>query len=81
MPRSDSKPVSGPPRRDKVFDLALAAVSRRSDPVSTVKLSDANAKGVVQIDVSVSNPNPQAAADLACGLYDTLRAKYPRAEK
>jgi capsular polysaccharide biosynthesis protein len=60
-------------------DVALALATRRSEPTSTVKISDANAKGHVQIDVAVSDPDPKQAAKIAGDLYDVLRAKYPRA--
>lgn len=58
-------------------DVALALATRRSDPVSKVSLS-LNAKGDVQIEVDVTDPDPKVAADQASKLFDVLRAKYPR---
>jgi hypothetical protein len=68
-----------PPRRQHptVSDVALALATRRSDPASKVSLS-LNAKGDVQIDVDVTDPDPKVAADAASRLFDVLRAKYPR---
>ena len=62
---------------ERLYEVALALASRRSDPVSKVELS-LNAKGDVQIAVDVSDPDPKAAADKASKLFDVLRAKYPR---
>src|SRR5947209_7792217 len=42
-------------------DVALALATRRSDPLSKVSLS-LNAKGDVQIEVDVTDPDPKAAA-------------------
>ena len=65
--------------RPSVSDIALAAVTKRpSDPLTKVTLTDANAKGVVQITVDVNHVEPDQAAKLAGSLYDVLRAKYPR---
>lgn len=58
-------------------DVALALATRRSDPTSKVSLS-LNAKGDVQIEVDVTDPDPKVAADQASKLFDVLRAKYPR---
>ena len=63
--------------RPAVSDIALALATRRSDPTSTVKLS-LNAKGDVQIEVDVSDRDPQVAADQARILFSKLRAEYPR---
>jgi hypothetical protein len=65
------------PRRPAVSDIALALATRRSDPLSKVSLS-LNAKGDVQIEVDVTDADPQAAAKHAGDLFDVLRAKYPR---
>ena len=51
--------------------------TRRADPLSKVSLS-LNAKGDVQIEVDVTDPDPANAAKEAAGLFDVLRAKYPR---
>ena len=66
------------PKHPTISDVALALASRRSDPVSKVSLS-VNARGDVQIDVDVSDPDPKVAAALAETIFADLRAKYPRA--
>ena len=72
-------PQANPQRRHPaVSDIALALAQRRSDPVSKVELS-LNAKGDVQIAVDVADTDPAKAAQEAAGLFDVLRAKYPRA--
>ena len=58
-------------------DVALALATRRSDPTSKVALTW-NAKGDVQIEVDVTDPDPKVAAKSAGDLFDVLRAKYPR---
>lgn len=58
-------------------DVALALATRRSDPLSKVSLS-LNAKGDVQIEVDVTDPDPATAAKQASDLFDVLRAQYPR---
>jgi hypothetical protein len=58
-------------------DVALALATRRSDPVSKVSLN-LNAKGDVQIEVDVTDPDPKVAAKQAGDLFDVLRAKYSR---
>jgi hypothetical protein len=67
------------PRRQHptLSDVALALATRRSDPLSKVSLA-LNAKGDVQIEVDVTDPDPKAAAKAAGDLFDVLRAKYPR---
>src|SRR5437868_3043739 len=60
-----------------VSDVALALATRRSDPLSKVSLA-LNAKGDVQIEVDVIDPDPKVAAKTAGDLFDVLRAKYPR---
>ncbi len=67
------------PRRQhpSLSDVALALATRRSDPLSKVSLA-LNAKGDVQIEVDVTDPDPKIAADAASKLFDVLRAKYPR---
>jgi hypothetical protein len=71
--------TTDPPRRQHptLSDVALALATRRSDPLSKVSLS-LNAKGDVQIEVDVTDPDPKAAAKAAGDLFDVLRAKYPR---
>jgi hypothetical protein len=71
--------MTEPQRRQHptLSDVALALATRRSDPVSKVSLS-LNAKGDVQIEVDVTDPDPKAAAKSAGDLFDVLRAKYPR---
>lgn len=58
-------------------DVALALAQRRIDPISKVSLS-LNAKGDVQIEVDVSDPDPQAAMDKAQAVFSSLRDAYPR---
>jgi hypothetical protein len=58
-------------------DVALALATRRSDPLSKVSLS-LNAKGDVQIEVDVTDPDPKKAAQQARDLFDVLRTSYPR---
>jgi hypothetical protein len=58
-------------------DVALALATRRADPLSKVSLS-LNAKGDVQIEVDVTDPDPALAAKQAADLFDVLRAQYPR---
>jgi hypothetical protein len=60
-----------------VSDVALALATRRSDPLSKVSLS-LNAKGDVQIEVDVTDPDPKAAAEKARDLFNVLRTEYPR---
>jgi len=68
------------PRRVTVGQLALQLASRAPvNPTSSVQLS-LNAKGDVQIAVDVNDRDPLRAVQLAQELFDTLRAKYPRAE-
>lgn len=62
---------------ERLYDVAIALATRRSDPLSKVELS-LNAKGDVQIAVDVTDPDPAKAAQQASDLFDTLRAKYPR---
>ena len=69
--------VTERPPAPRMSDVALALATRTSDPVSKVELS-LNAKGDVQIDVAVSDTDPQNAATVAADLFDVLRAKYPR---
>jgi hypothetical protein len=60
-------------------DVAFQLASRpRSEPTSKVTLSDANAKGIVQVTVEVNDPDPKQAAAQADDLYASLRDKYPR---
>lgn len=68
-----------PPRRQhpSLSDVALALATRRSDPTSKVALS-LNARGDVQIEVDVTDPDPKVAAEQASVLFDVLRGKYPR---
>ena len=67
------------PRRQhpSLSDVALALATRRSDPLSKVSLA-LNAKGDVQIEVDVTDPDPKVAAEQASKLFDVLRASYPR---
>lgn len=66
-------------RHPAVSDIALALATKRpSEPLTKVTLTDANAKGVVQITVDVNHAEPGTAAEIAGNLYDILRAKYPR---
>ncbi len=58
-------------------DVALALATRRSDPLSKVSLA-LNAKGDVQIEVDVTDPDPAKAAGEASSIFNVLRAKYPR---
>jgi hypothetical protein len=71
--------TTDPPRRQHptLSDVALALATRRSDPLSKVSLS-LNAKGDVQIEVDVTDPDPKVAAEKARDLFDVLRASYPR---
>ena len=65
------------PRRPSLSDVALALAQRRIDPISKVSLS-LNAKGDVQIEVDVSDADPQAAMDKAQAVFSALRDAYPR---
>lgn len=59
-------------------DVALAlATKQRSEKQTKITLSDANAKGHVQVTVDVTDPDPLIASKTAGDLYETLRAKYP----
>ena len=71
--------MTPPSRRQhpSLSDVALALATRRSDPLSKVSLA-LNAKGDVQIEVDVTDPDPKVAAKAAGDLFDVLRAKYPR---
>jgi hypothetical protein len=71
--------VNAEPRRQHptLSDVALALATRRSDPLSKVSLS-LNAKGDVQIEVDVTDPDPKIAAEKAANLFDVLRTSYPR---
>ena len=60
-----------------ISDVALALAQRRSDPLSKVSLS-LNAKGDVQIEVDVTDPDPKRAADQAEAIFARLRKAYPR---
>jgi len=70
-------PSTQRPRHPAVSDIALALATRRSDPTSKVALT-LNAKGDVQIEVDVNDPDPKVAAQQAADLFDVLRSKYPR---
>jgi hypothetical protein len=60
-------------------DVAFQLASRpRSEPTSKVTLSDANAKGHVQVTVEVNDTDPAEAARKASDLYALLRAEHPR---
>jgi hypothetical protein len=60
-------------------DVAFQLASRpRSEPTSKVTLSDANAKGIVQVTVEVNDVDAAQAAKQAQDLYKVIRAKYPR---
>lgn len=65
------------PRHPSLSDVALALAQRRIDPISKVSLS-LNAKGDVQIEVDVADPDPQAAMDKAQAVFSALRDAYPR---
>ena len=60
-----------------ISDVALALAQRRSDPLSKVSLS-LNARGDVQIEVDVSDPDPKRAAAQAEAIFAGLRKNYPR---
>lgn len=55
-------------------DVALALATRRSDPVSKVSISDANAKGTRQLTVEVADPDAKVAAEKSLNLYRVTRA-------
>lgn len=57
--------------------LALALAQRRSEPITKVSLS-LNAKGDVQIEVDVNDPDQKRAADQAQVIFERLRKQYPR---
>jgi hypothetical protein len=60
-------------------DVAFQLASRpRSEPTSKVTLSDANAKGHVQVTVEVNDVDAKQAAQQAEDLYALLRSKHPR---
>jgi hypothetical protein len=71
--------TTDPPRRQHptLSDVALALATRRSDPLSKVSLS-LNAKGDVQIEVDVTDPDPRVASATAADIFAVLRAKHPR---
>jgi hypothetical protein len=74
----DTVTSTKPQRHPAVSDIALALAQRpRSEPVSSVDIT-LNAKGDVQITVSVSDRVPSEAAKIAADIFDVLRAKYPR---
>jgi len=74
MPAKTPPPV----HRPSVSEIALALAQRpRSEPVSTVALT-LNARGDVQIQVDVDDPDPVMAAKVAQDVFDVLVAKYPR---
>ena len=64
-------------RHPTVSDVALALATRRSDPLSKVSLA-LNAKGDVQIEVDVTDPDPKVAAEKARDLFKVLRTEFPR---
>lgn len=63
-----------------ISDVALALATRNPrDTQTKVSISDENAKGVVQIGVEVTDPDPLKAAKWAADLYRSLRAEWPAA--
>lgn len=54
----------------------MIEITEQSPSVSSVTLSR-NAKGGVQPEVKVYDPDPAKAKDLAVKLFDELAAKYP----
>lgn len=78
MPRSRTEPPA--PHRtptQSLADVALSLAARqRSERTFSGKITDANAKGIVQVEVEWHSPDPDDAA-IASNLYDVLRAKYP----
>ena len=71
-------PETETPRRVTVSQLALQLASRQpSNPTSSVKLTR-NASGNVQIDVDVTDRDPDVAAEKARELFDRLVEVYPR---
>src|SRR5438477_3094427 len=75
--RGDLKPAMAKRQHPSLSDVALALATRRSDPVSKVSLS-LNAKGDVQIEVDVTDPDAKVAAEKARDLFNVLRTEYPR---
>ena len=69
--------MTGRRQHPTVSDVALALATRRSDPLSKVSLA-LNAKGDVQIEVDVTDPDPKAAAEKARDLFKVLRGEFPR---
>ena len=62
-----------------ISDVAMQ-LATRATPQRMVKasLSDANAKGVVQVSVEVNDPDPAFVGEQVDALFKALRAKYPR---
>ena len=62
-----------------ISDVALAAVTRQT-PTRMCKgtISDANAKGVVQVTYEVYDPDPQFVLGMLSSGYEYLRSRYPR---
>ena len=61
-----------------VSDVALALATRqRAESMTKIVVSDANAKGTVQVTVEINDPDPLKASE-AANIYDVLRARYPR---
>lgn len=71
--------MTGSRQHPTISDVALALATRnRSESLTKVTLSDANAKGIVQVTVDVTDPDPKKAATTALNLYATCRAEHPR---
>ena len=65
---------------ERLHEVTLAAINRApSQPESAVTLTR-NAKGDVQIEVTVRNAEPDVAADTCLSIFHGLCLAYPRAD-
>lgn len=77
MSTPEQEPVKLTPTQ-RLHEVTMQALSRQpSQPESMVELSR-NAKGDVQIVVTVRATDPGAAQSEAVAIFEQLREKYPR---
>ena len=69
-----------PTPSQRLHEVTMAALTRpHAEPESAVELTR-NAKGDVQIGVTVRGPDAVLAEQRACEIFDRLVTKYPRGE-
>jgi hypothetical protein len=62
---------------ERLHEVTMAAMTRPTAPPESSVSFTRNAKGVTQIEVTVRDPSAIDAYDVARGIYEDARAKYP----